>query len=68
MAQRQHAKRHGMALSQIGLLHRATKRQLESGNSEREIYNLLGLPWLMPQDRQKVGAGSLRIAVARGHT
>ncbi len=52
MAQRQHAKRHGMALSQIGLLDRATKRQLDSGTSEREIYNLLGLPWLTPQERQ----------------
>ena len=36
MAQRQHAKRNGMALSQVGLLDRVTKRQLDSGTSERE--------------------------------
>lgn len=53
LAQRQHAKRNGMALSQIGLLDRATKRQLDSGTSEREIYNLLGLPWLTPEERQR---------------
>lgn len=53
MAQRQHAKRNGMALSQIGLLDRVTKRQLDSGTSEREIYGLLGLPWLTPQERQR---------------
>jgi DNA polymerase IV len=53
MAQRQHAKRNGMALSQVGLLDRATKRQIDSGTSEREIYNLLGLPWLTPQERQR---------------
>lgn len=52
LLQRQHAARNGMALSQVGLLDRVTKRQLDSGTSEREIYNLLGLPWLTPQERQ----------------
>lgn len=53
MLQRQQAKRNGMALSQVGLLDRVTKRQLDSGTSEREIYDLLGLPWLTPQERQR---------------
>lgn len=30
-----------------------TKRQLDSGTSEREIYDLLGLPWLTPHERQR---------------
>ena len=50
--QRQHAKRSGMALSQVGLLDRVTKRQLDSGESEEEIYNLLRLRYLTPEERQ----------------
>jgi DNA polymerase/3'-5' exonuclease PolX len=57
LRQRQHAARNGMALSQVGLLDRATKRQLDSGTSEREIYHLLGLPWLTPQERQQYADG-----------
>jgi DNA polymerase/3'-5' exonuclease PolX len=51
--QRRHALARGMALSQVGLLDRSTKEQLDSGSSEREIYNLLGLPWLAPWERQR---------------
>ena len=49
--QRMHAKRSGMALSQIGLLDAVTKEQLDDG-TERGIYRLLGLRWLEPEERQ----------------
>ncbi len=49
--QRRHAKRHGMALSQIGLLDATTKQQLDNG-TEEDIYRILGLRWLEPHERQ----------------
>ncbi len=52
MVQRQHAKRRGLALSQVGLLDRATKQQLDDG-TERDVYRLLGLPFLTPEERQR---------------
>lgn len=60
IAQRRHAVSRGMALSQIGLLDRATKVQLDSGTSEREIYCILGLPWLTPEERQRFADQSFR--------
>jgi DNA polymerase/3'-5' exonuclease PolX len=53
LLQRRHAATMGMALSQVGLLDRKSKRQLDSGESEAEIYSLLGLPYLAPWERQK---------------
>jgi DNA polymerase (family 10) len=50
--QRQRAARGGMALSQIGLLDRRSKRQLDNG-SEADIYRLLGLTFLTPEERQR---------------
>jgi DNA polymerase (family X) len=50
--QRRLAKRHGMALSQIGLLDAVTKQQLDDG-TEEDIYRLLNLRWLSPADRQR---------------
>lgn len=50
--QRRHAVRKGMALSQVGLLDRATKRQLDNG-TEEDIYRLLGLVFLTPEQRQR---------------
>jgi len=49
--QRRHAKRNGMALSQIGLLDATTKKQLDDG-TERDIYRLLGMQWLETHERQ----------------
>lgn len=49
--QRRYAKRHGMALSQIGLLDATTKQQLDNG-TEEDIYRILGLRWLHPDERQ----------------
>ncbi len=50
--QRGRAKAMGMALSQNGLTDRATGRQLDNG-TEEDIYRLLGMPWLPPQERQR---------------
>ncbi len=50
--QRRLAVRHGMALSQVGLLDRVTKRQLDDG-TEEDVYRRLRLPFLTPQERQR---------------
>lgn len=52
VAQRQQAVRMSMALSQVGLLARETKEQLDDG-TERDIYRLIRWPWLEPEERQK---------------
>ncbi|MDT5040621.1 MAG: polymerase [Actinoplanes sp.] len=52
MVQRQRAIRMGYALSQIGLLDRETKRQLDNG-TEKDIYRWLGLDYLTPEQREK---------------
>ncbi len=52
MYQRRLAARKGFALSQVGLLDRATRAQLDDG-TEEGIYRLLGLPFLNPEERQK---------------
>lgn len=50
--QRRWAARRGMALSQVGLLERGTRRQLDDG-TEEDIYRLLGLDFLTPPERQR---------------
>jgi hypothetical protein len=52
LVQRQMAIRQGYALSQIGLLDRETKRQLDNG-TEEDIYRWLGLDFLTPEQREK---------------
>lgn len=49
--QRGRAKSLGMALSQNALADRATGRQLDNG-TEEDIYRILGMPWLSPEERQ----------------
>lgn len=52
MRQRARAKARGMALSQNGLTDRETGVQLDDG-TEQDIYRLLGLPYLSPEERQR---------------
>ena len=52
MRQRARAKARGMALSQNGLADRETGVQLDDG-TEADIYRLLGLPYLSPEERQR---------------
>ncbi len=50
--QRGRAKALGMALSQNGLTDRVTGQQLDNG-TEEDIYRILRLPWLSPEERQR---------------
>lgn len=50
--QRRLAARRGLALSQVGLLDRETRHQLDDG-TEEGIYRLLGLTYLTPEERQR---------------
>jgi DNA polymerase (family 10) len=52
MRQRARAKARGMALSQNGLTDRESGVQLDDG-TEQDIYRLLGLPYLSPEERQR---------------
>ena len=50
--QRRRAKQMGMAFSQNALADRATGRQLDNG-TEEDIYRILGMPYLEPEQRQR---------------
>jgi DNA polymerase/3'-5' exonuclease PolX len=50
--QRRRAKVMGMAFSQNALADRATGRQLDDG-TEVDIYRILGMPYLEPEERQR---------------
>lgn len=41
----------GMAFSQNALADRVTGEQLDNG-TEEDIYRILGMPWLTPEQRQ----------------
>lgn len=50
--QRQHALRNGYRLSQVGLQRSSDHVQVDNG-TEKHIYELLGLPYLTPAQRQR---------------
>lgn len=52
LVQRRRAKAMGMAFSQNALADRATGRQLDDG-TEEDIYRVLGMPFLTPEERQR---------------
>ena len=52
LIQRQRAKAMGMAFSQNALTDRVTGQQLDNG-TEEDIYRILGIPYLTPEQRQR---------------
>jgi DNA polymerase/3'-5' exonuclease PolX len=52
LSRRARVKARGMTVSRNGLTERGSGMRLDDG-TEADIYRLLGLPYLVPEDRQR---------------